>query len=830
MLYLAGLGGEQPVKLRVLGEVVRKGQDHIVEEQKPMARLGIGHIGKLFRRNAQPLRQNLAVAGGLVEHIDEVAVFQDVLNLRGGEQVLGVLGRPGRDAAPFSEPFPDLRRIGRRLLLLQQEVEFVHEIPGGAPDGPVDGDGIPHRVLDDEHTGLFQVLAQALDVKADKAVADVHGGAVVKEVQRTVHIQVQRLSYPVRLRDALCQKRLHQIAQDGHILRSGVSKIGLIDLLHSPVDDGFLDGLQPRLAAHDELAEGQDKITFQRQRVLLIRVIQVDVQGVHIVGAGRGQPDHLTAQPLHQGRIFILRVADDDIIFGGQDDEGDLPLTAHGLAAARRAEHQTVGAPGLFAVQKDHVVTQSVKAVVHGVPAHKQLLGDEGDEYRQRRSGEASLDFDTVEPQGKAAHQTVLLLEVQPGEEAVVGLGDAGRLGYGDLQLLLCLRHVHDQEGQIEHPLISALQVLEDGLCCAAVGGKVAGEDVHVVSASHRPLLFRDLHSVQIRDLALDHLDGLVLVDAPDVHGHQDVALGLHELRQNAVVDLRGGDLQKAHRAIHLPDAEGAGLPEVEGGRSDEILDRKAAGRQPIPIEGELASFRVEDAVKQLQPLLPVQHMGGGPHDLEAVEGVGLDTGKARPRRRKVFRLDGQGHILGFHIAVAAPFILEAEYPGRVLPDRVQVIPLGTDAEQVLLRPMLHIPAAERHLHPDGGVVAVVEIAEVFKNIPLVLRRSQAVVDVLEGDGLGEGPALQPAQAVWEHIAKGDAVLHRMGFPVPLGLADHRLDLFTLGAGQLAPCPCRFCGSCRFCLQSLSPPVPIHTAAPGQSTGCWSGRSASLGG
>lgn len=63
-----------------------------------------------------------------------------------------------------------------------------------------------------------------------------------------------------------------------------------------------------------------------------------------------------------------------------------------------------------------------------------------------------------------------------------------------------------------------------------------------------------------------------------------------------------------------------------------------------------------------------------------------------------------------------------------------------------------------------------------------------------------------------------------------LGLADHRLDLLTLGAGQLAPCPCRFCGSCRFCLQSLSPPVPIRTAAPGRSTGCWSGRSASLGG
>ena len=98
----------------------------------------------------------------------------------------------------------------------------------------------------------------------------------------------------------------------------------------------------------------------------------------------------------------------------------------------------------------------------------------------------------------------------------------------------------------------------------------------------------------------------------------------------------------------------------------------------------------------------------------EAVEGVGLNAGEARAPP-EVLRLDGQGDILGFHIAVAAPLILEAEYPGRVLPDGVQVVALGTDAEQILLRSMLHIPAAECHLHPNGGVIAVIEVAEVFK-------------------------------------------------------------------------------------------------------------------
>ena len=146
--------------------------------------------------------------------------------------------------------------------------------------------------------------------------------------------------------------------------------------------------------------------------------------------------------------------------------------------------------------------------------------------------------------------------------------------------------------------------------------------------------------------------------------------------------------------------------------------------------------------MKQLQPFPPVQHMGGGAHDLEAVESVGLNASEPGPRRRQVFCLDGQGDILGFHIAVAAPLILETQCPGRVLPDGVQVVPLGVDAEQVLLRAMLHIPAAQSHLHPDGGIIAVVEIAEVFKDVPLVLRPGQAVIHIRKGNRLGKRIAI----------------------------------------------------------------------------------------
>jgi len=474
----------------------------------------------------------------------------------------------------------------------------------------------------------------------------------------------------------------------------------------------------------------------------------------------------------------------------------------------------------LLAVQQDHVIGKGVEPVVHGVAAHEHLLGDEGDEHRQGRSGQAPFYLDAVEPQGKAAHKPVLLLEVQPGQKAVIGLGDAGRLGYGDLQLLTGLRRVQHQEGHVEHSLVAGLQVGEQVLCRAAVCREVRRKDVHIVAAAHRPLLLLYLHGVQVGDLPLDHFDGLVLVDAPDVHGHHDISVRLHEVGEDTVVHLGRQDLQEGHRPIPLSDAEGAGLPEVEGGRRNEVLHRKAAGREPVPFKGELPALRVEDVVKQLQPLLSIQHMSGRTHDLEAVEGVGLNAGKPRPGRREVLRLDGQGHILGFHIAVVAPLVLHPQDVHRLVPDGVQVVALPADAEH-FIGGAASAATVQRDLNTDGGVVAVVEIAEAFKDAPLILRPRQAVIHILKGNGLGEGAALQPAQTVREHILKRDAVLHRMGFSVALDLPDHRLDLPALGTGELTLCR-------SFCLfsQSVSPPVPVQIAAPGRNRNCWSGRCA----
>ena len=69
--------------------MVNKGQDRVAVEQQPLALAGVGHIRKLMRRNVELLCENLTVASGLIEHVDKIAVFKDVLNLTTGQQVVG---------------------------------------------------------------------------------------------------------------------------------------------------------------------------------------------------------------------------------------------------------------------------------------------------------------------------------------------------------------------------------------------------------------------------------------------------------------------------------------------------------------------------------------------------------------------------------------------------------------------------------------------------------------------------------------------------------------------------------------------------------------------
>lgn len=136
---------------------------------------------RLLGGDVQPLAEYLPVAAGLVQQIDKIAVLKDVLDLRGGQQVLDVLGDPRGDAAPFAEAFPNLHAPGTHLAP-QQKVKFVHIVSCGFSLAPVHRDTVPYLVLDDQHTQVFELFPQLFDIKAHQAVVDIHVGTVVKDI------------------------------------------------------------------------------------------------------------------------------------------------------------------------------------------------------------------------------------------------------------------------------------------------------------------------------------------------------------------------------------------------------------------------------------------------------------------------------------------------------------------------------------------------------------------------------------------------------------------------------------------------------------------------
>ena len=89
------------------------------------------------------------------DQADKVAVFQNVLNFRGGKQVFHILRRTCGNPAPLTKTLPNLAGKSRRLFLTQKQMKLITEIPCRLALAAVLGDAPPNLVLDNEHTDFL---------------------------------------------------------------------------------------------------------------------------------------------------------------------------------------------------------------------------------------------------------------------------------------------------------------------------------------------------------------------------------------------------------------------------------------------------------------------------------------------------------------------------------------------------------------------------------------------------------------------------------------------------------------------------------------------------
>ena len=293
-------------------------------------------------------------------------------------------------------------------------MELVCIVPGGFSGTAVGGHTPPHGILHDEHTQLFELLAQLLDVKADDAVIDIYVGVVIENVQTALDVDFQRSRHMAGFRFVLRQQCIVEVFQQRHIFRDGVLEILAVDHMDAAVNDRLFHRLQALFAADHQFAQGQHKVGFQSQRVVLLRVVAVDVHRVDILGAGRADVDDLPMQTLHQRSVLTFWVADDDIIVRHEECVADLTLCAERLARAGGAEDQAIGVLQFFPVYHNQVVGQGVQAIIQAFLAVvEQFLCGKRHKNRCAAGGQTALDLNLAVCQWQAAHQPLLLLKIK---------------------------------------------------------------------------------------------------------------------------------------------------------------------------------------------------------------------------------------------------------------------------------------------------------------------------------------------------------------------------------------------------------------------------------
>ena len=261
----------------------------------------------------------------------------------------------------------------------------------------------------------------------------------------------------------------------------------------------------------------------------------------------------------------------------------------------------------------------------------------------------------------------------------------------------------------------------------------------------------------------LDGFDGLVLVNALNVHGDDLAGIHVQKIFQQLVTQVGGGDGQETDRPEDAAHLEGAAVLKGQRRRCDGVLYGQAAFHEVFPVEVKLrGTIHVQHPVHEPQALLAVQRLCLHTEPVKVVHQVVLDVLQPGLDLRHAFALNaisqefcfGEavvafGKLLPKHLAVLSAHIIETVLLVRNTDGFLEILRVGGRVH-------------ERQLKVDGAVKKVEERAPFFKDGSLVLLLSQLVIDVLISNRPGIIAGTDPAGSILEHPLHRDGLLRRV--------------------------------------------------------------------
>ena len=359
--------------------------------------------------------RNCPVTLGLGQQDHKIRVVQNGLNLPAGQKVFDVLRQGRGDTALFAEHLPHGHKVAGGERVPEQDMELVKIAPGRNAAVKIHIDRRSYKVVGNVHGDLAEVFSQPFENDAHDMGRELYVGLVVEQVKGAGAVELQGGCHPAGLRLRLLQKLLVQVLEQGRLAVPDPQGHIPVDQPHTAVNHGLFDGLQAVLAAHHQLAQGQQKSAFMESGLSSSsRSSWMSIGLIWLGGAG-GDLHHLAAQPPHQRGIFAHRIDNDNaILWDGEKHVDDLTLCGKGSCRSPWSRGRAVGRFQLFAVSHDDVMGKGVHAVVEGRPGHPELPGHKGNEDRRGAGCHAPLDFHLVIAQGQRGHKRLLLLPVQP--------------------------------------------------------------------------------------------------------------------------------------------------------------------------------------------------------------------------------------------------------------------------------------------------------------------------------------------------------------------------------------------------------------------------------
>ena len=157
---------------------------------------------------------------------------------------------------------------------------------------------------------------------------------MVEHTQRTIDVDFQCRGDTLRLPFLLLPQAVVQITERRHILRLRIVQILLIDQRQAAVYDRLFFRLHAIPCAHNQFAQGKNEVRFHAQRVIIVRIVEVNVHRVDVVLTGGRDVNDLTAQRFHQRIILAFRVCNDNIVRCGKEHVGNFTFCTERLTAA----------------------------------------------------------------------------------------------------------------------------------------------------------------------------------------------------------------------------------------------------------------------------------------------------------------------------------------------------------------------------------------------------------------------------------------------------------------------------------------------------------------